>query len=119
VEFCEAVKRDSLATISVGWRFVFCLRVGGNDDERQRQIPHSGMTTRKATTRTKQKQIPPLRCGMTTRRATATATATATADPPFDFAQGRLFGDDNKKGKGKSNRSRNRYSRSDMGVGMD
>ena len=21
----------------------------------------------------------------------------ATADPPFDFAQGRLFGDDNKK----------------------
>ena len=25
--------------------------------------------------------------------------AKATADPPFDFAQGRLFGDDNKKGK--------------------
>jgi hypothetical protein len=25
-----------------------------------------------------------------------------TADPPSDFAQGRLFGDDNKRGKGKS-----------------
>jgi hypothetical protein len=25
------------------------------------------------------------------------ARARATADPPFDFAQGRLFGDDNKK----------------------
>jgi hypothetical protein len=25
----------------------------------------------------------------------------ATADPPFDFAQGRLFRDDNKKGNGK------------------
>jgi hypothetical protein len=24
--------------------------------------------------------------------------AKATADPPFDFAQGRLFGDDNKRG---------------------
>jgi hypothetical protein len=24
-----------------------------------------------------------------------TAKTTATADPPFDFAQGRLFGDDN------------------------
>jgi hypothetical protein len=27
------------------------------------------------------------------------ATVKATADPPFDFAQGRLFGDDNKKSK--------------------
>jgi FKBP-type peptidyl-prolyl cis-trans isomerase len=43
-------------------------------------------------------------------RATATAKATAKAkararaeaDPPFGFAQGRLFGDDNQKGKGKS-----------------
>jgi hypothetical protein len=26
----------------------------------------------------------------------------ATADPPFDFAQGRLFGDDNKKGNNKT-----------------
>jgi hypothetical protein len=25
--------------------------------------------------------------------------AKANADPPFDFAQGRLFGDDNKRGK--------------------
>jgi hypothetical protein len=25
--------------------------------------------------------------------------ARTTADPPFDFAQGRLFGDDNQKGK--------------------
>ena len=36
----------------------------------------------------------------------ATATTTTTADPPFDFAQGSLFGDDNKKSKcnGNSNR---------------
>jgi hypothetical protein len=27
-----------------------------------------------------------------------TKKAKATADPPFDFAQGRLFGDDNQKG---------------------
>jgi hypothetical protein len=27
------------------------------------------------------------------------AAVKATADPPFDFAQGRLFGDDNKKSK--------------------
>ena len=32
------------------------------------------------------------------RRGTGT-----TADPPFDFAQGRLFGDDNQKGNNKSN----------------
>jgi hypothetical protein len=38
------------------------------------------------------------------------AIATTEADPPFDFAQGRLFGDDRKKsdGKGKSNRNSNR-----------
>jgi hypothetical protein len=30
------------------------------------------------------------------------AEARGEADPPFDFAQGRLFGDDNQKGKGKS-----------------
>jgi hypothetical protein len=29
-----------------------------------------------------------------------TGNGSATADPPFDFAQGRLFGDDNKKAKG-------------------
>jgi hypothetical protein len=35
---------------------------------------------------------------LTTREARATATTEA--DSPFDFAQGRLFGNDNKKGKG-------------------
>jgi hypothetical protein len=29
-----------------------------------------------------------------------------TADPPFDFAQGRLFGDDNKKSKSSGNSER-------------
>jgi hypothetical protein len=37
--------------------------------------------------------------GWAFRVAKSTATATTNADPPFDFAQGRLFGDDNKKGK--------------------
>jgi hypothetical protein len=39
---------------------------------------------------------------MTTRKASARQrvgiNATATAGPPFDFAQGKLFGDENKKG---------------------
>jgi hypothetical protein len=33
----------------------------------------------------------------------ANARTTAIAEPPFDFTQGRLFGDDNQKGKGKNN----------------
>jgi hypothetical protein len=33
------------------------------------------------------------------------------ADPPFDFAQGRLFGDDNKKGNDNSNNKFNYNSR--------
>jgi hypothetical protein len=47
------------------------------------------------------KQIPPLRCGMTTKDARPKPFGDdkkdADADPPFDFAQGRLFGDANKK----------------------
>jgi hypothetical protein len=34
------------------------------------------------------------------------AKATTTADPPFDFAQGRLFGDDNKKAKTKAGKQK-------------
>jgi hypothetical protein len=44
--------------------------------------------------RQRQQQVP---FGMTTKKTTATLKAKANADPPFDFAQGRLFGDDNKK----------------------
>jgi hypothetical protein len=58
------------------------------------------MTTRTATTTNNYKCNSRSPSGMTTRTATTTATTSATTDPPFDYAQGRLFGDDNKK-KGK------------------
>ena len=43
-----------------------------------------------------------------------------TAGPPFDFAQGRLFGDDNQKGKGNSNYDGNgNYDDNGKGKGND
>jgi hypothetical protein len=47
-------------------------------------------------------QVLRLRRRMTTKKTTTKATA----DPPFDFAQGRLFGDDNTTNKKNNDRGR-------------
>jgi hypothetical protein len=60
------------------------------------------MTTRKASKSAT--ATTPARITTTTpARTTATAIVGTTADSPFDFAQGRLFGNDNKKSKNNSN----------------